>query len=234
MPGSSRRSVPIGLVTRFIGTSSCAPFIELTASTRLKVEIVSGEAKIWLQGGDISKARKMVEEVIQKETHGEWNPNTTGAEEGSQTSLIESAQQAPKVKSPRDDRVRLSGSRSLTSANVLRVLRRHRQTRTASAVTGTPAVDPTTRPTRRSRLVRRASRQRNHTTEKRSRGDFAEPPTRAWRSASSASRQTTPSERLCKIAVPWRVCKIGWKARGKSRLVDSDSREIDATVEERY
>ena len=78
MPGSSRRSVPIDLVTRFIGTDSCAPCIELTASTRLKVEIVSGQAKIWLQGGDISKARRMVEEVIQKATHGEWSSNKAG------------------------------------------------------------------------------------------------------------------------------------------------------------
>lgn len=44
----------------------------------MKVEIVSGEAKIWLQGGDISKARKMVEEVIQKATHGEWSSNKAG------------------------------------------------------------------------------------------------------------------------------------------------------------
>lgn len=54
----------------------------------MKVEIISGEAKIWLQGGDISKARKMVEEVIQKATHGEWSFRYGGVEEGLQASLI--------------------------------------------------------------------------------------------------------------------------------------------------
>ena len=159
-----------------------------------------------------------------------------GAEENRYASLIMTIlQQNSRVKPPREDRVRLSGSNCLTSANVLRVRQRRRHTRTAMAVIGSSAGDLTTRPTPRSRRGQRASRLRNlMTMEKRSRADFAAPPTRARRNARSASRPTTPSERLCRIAIPWRACRIGWKTRDKSRLVDSDSREINATVEERY
>lgn len=156
-----------------------------------------------------------------------------GAEKSWYASLILTIlQQKPRVKPPREDRVRLIGSNCLTSANVLRVRQRRRQTRTALAAIGSSAGKTTTRPKPRSRRGPRASRLRNLTTEKRSRADFAEPPTRARRNARSASGQTILLNRLCRIAIPWRVCRIGWKARGKSRLVDSGSREINTPAEQ--
>ncbi|GAA5868478.1 hypothetical protein JCM3774_005392 [Rhodotorula dairenensis] len=63
---SLRISIPDDAVMCFIGPKSCAPYIECVADTRLKIEILSGRAEIVLEGGDISKARQSVAEVLQK------------------------------------------------------------------------------------------------------------------------------------------------------------------------
>ncbi|GAA5985686.1 hypothetical protein JCM10908_007071 [Rhodotorula pacifica] len=60
-------SIPAEMVMRFVGTTSCASYVEYVTGSRLKIEIVSGTTKIRLEGGDIGKAREMIKEVLQKE-----------------------------------------------------------------------------------------------------------------------------------------------------------------------
>lgn len=56
-----------GVIGHFVGLTSCVPYIELVTDATIRVEGTPTCTKVIIEGGDLQKAKEMVDGVAQKE-----------------------------------------------------------------------------------------------------------------------------------------------------------------------